>query len=289
MAYTRWVAVRESQDVCWNSLLDGARGKKQTHLVNLRNRQPRLIHTATEQILSKVMEQVHGYDYKADIWSLGITALELARGYAPYAKFPPMKVLILTIQEDPPTLDTYTDDDDEDLTYGEEYSRAFRNLVQLCLAKNPARRPTCQELLQSKFLSPLSDPPCREMRKESMKAEVCALVPDVGGHNSAHKSPQVVAMPGNTPVSIVLSTDQDRRPGTTWVFADGSQVLSPSSATGDDAVDVLAELDEFEKQTGGENYSREQNDASGDDLDDFMDEFEQTTAGEDYRRHPSNN
>lgn len=235
------------------------------------------------------MEQVHGYDYKADIWSLGITALELARGYAPYAKFPPMKVLILTIQEDPPTLDTYTDDDDEDLTYGEEYSRAFRNLVQLCLAKNPARRPTCQELLQSKFLSPLSDPPCREMRKESMKAEVCALVPDVGGHNSAHKSPQVVAMPGNTPVSIVLSTDQDRRPGTTWVFADGSQVLSPSSATGDDAVDVLAELDEFEKQTGGENYSREQNDASGDDLDDFMDEFEQTTAGEDYRRHPSNN
>lgn len=239
------------------------------------------------------MEQVHGYDYKADIWSLGITTLELARGYAPYAKFPPMKVLILTIQEEPPSLDSYNDDDDDDLAYDEEYSRSFRQLVQTCLAKNPAKRPTCQELLNGKHLSSLNDPAQREARREALRTEVCALVPDVGSRdpNKALSSGQR-SLPGNTPVSILIPDDKDRPAGTTWVFADGSQVLSSSATTAAATVDdVMAELDEFGKQTGGEHYDHRSRsateDEANDDISKFMDEFELNTAGEDFR-HPSN-
>ena len=242
----------------------------------------------------EVMEQVHGYDYKADIWSLGITALELAKGYAPYAKFPPMKVLILTIQEDPPSLDSYDEEDDDDLdqTVDEEFSKAFRMLVAICLQKNPAKRPTCQELLQSKHLNPMNDPNHRKSRREAIRTQVCDLVRDVGAREDEASSNR--QLPGNTP--IFLSQEADRPAGTTWVFADGSQVLSSTGAAAGTVDDVMAELDAFGKQTGGEHYdrarsassadSKDEDDDGGDDLNQFMDEFEQTTAGEHFK-HPS--
>lgn len=80
----------------------------------------------------------NGYDSKADIWSLGITALELAYGNPPNSELTTMKMIIKTINEEPPQL-----------IVDENFDESFQLFISDCLTKNPSNRKTADELIKT--------------------------------------------------------------------------------------------------------------------------------------------
>ncbi|KAL8167249.1 hypothetical protein V2J09_008748 [Rumex salicifolius] len=90
----------------------------------------------------EVVHQNDYYDSRVDIWSFGITAIELAHGHAPCSNLPPYKVFVTTLASAPPRLDYERD---------KKFSKSFKDMVDTCLKKDPKQRPTTDKLLKHSF------------------------------------------------------------------------------------------------------------------------------------------
>ncbi|KAG8307806.1 serine threonine kinase 10 [Homalodisca vitripennis] len=101
------------------------------------------------------------YDFKVDIWSLGITLIEFAQMDPPNHEMTPMRVLLKIQKSDPPKLDQPS-----------KWSKDFNDFIAKALVKDPTQRPNADDLLKHSFIcNELEVKPIRDLLLE-YKAEV---------------------------------------------------------------------------------------------------------------------
>jgi STE20-like kinase len=101
------------------------------------------------------------YDYKVDLWSLGITMIEFAQMEPPNSEMSPMRVLLKIQKSDPPKLDQPS-----------RWSKDFNDFLAKVLIKDPTQRPDTEVLLTLPFINRELDPkPIRDLLLE-YKADV---------------------------------------------------------------------------------------------------------------------
>ncbi|XP_046385190.1 dual specificity mitogen-activated protein kinase kinase 4 isoform X2 [Ischnura elegans] len=90
-------------------------------------------------------QRARGYDVRSDVWSLGITLMEVATGHFPYPKWNSVfEQLYQVVQGDPPRLTPYEN--------GNSFTREFVNFVNTCLIKDETQRPKYNRLLEHPFI-----------------------------------------------------------------------------------------------------------------------------------------
>ncbi|XP_041662409.1 mitogen-activated protein kinase kinase kinase kinase 4-like isoform X5 [Cheilinus undulatus] len=80
------------------------------------------------------------YDYRSDLWSCGITAIEMAEGAPPLCDMHPMRALFLIPRNPPPRLKS------------KKWSKKFFSFIEGCLVKNYTQRPPTEQLLKHPFI-----------------------------------------------------------------------------------------------------------------------------------------
>ncbi|CAJ1053033.1 serine/threonine-protein kinase 10 [Xyrichtys novacula] len=139
------------------------------------------------------------YDYKADIWSLGITLIELAQIEPPNHEMNPMRVLLKIAKADPPTL-----------MQPSRWSPEFSDFLRRCLDKHVDNRWGAAQLLQHSFLSSVIDSrPLRELIAEA-KAEVTEEIEE---HKEEEEEEETEAHLGHkrAPSDVSVASSEDEK------------------------------------------------------------------------------
>lgn len=134
------------------------------------------------------------YDYKADIWSLGITLIEFAQRDPPHHDMSPVRVLLKIQKGEPPKLD-----------FPSRWSKEFSEFLTICLNKDPSKRPSADDLLEHPFIVHATDvKPVRDLILE-YKADIVEEVEVEEGSEKGQPSPIASSAP-----SPVASTSRKK-------------------------------------------------------------------------------
>lgn len=143
--------------------------------------------------MSPEMIQDSDYDYKSDIWSLGITAIELADQKPPLFDEHPMRVLIQIPRNPSPQLKSPA-----------AWSQQFAQFLQFCLQKDPKERPTALECLQHPFILRVEHIESAFAHPEKLRLE--AKAHEVQSSPMAATTPEVTTTASATPESALGDT-----------------------------------------------------------------------------------
>ncbi|AWP13873.1 putative STE20-like serine/threonine-protein kinase [Scophthalmus maximus] len=198
------------------------------------------------------------YDYKADIWSLGVTLIELAQIEPPNHEMNPMRVLLKIAKSEPPTL-----------MHPSRWSPEFNDFLRKALDKNVDHRWGPVQLLQHPFVTSVTDSkPLRELIAEA-KAEVTEELEDSKEEEEEEEPETPVPVPGHKRApsdASVASSEDDKAPQTPSTLESVTEKME--AEPGDRTSDKLSDegLGTSEVDRTEEEKLKEVSDASNEDL-----------------------
>lgn len=129
----------------------------------------------TPHFMAPEIIQGSGYDSKADIWSLGITAIDLAQAEPPRFEIPSSKVIWMIPQCPPPALKN-----------PQKFSPEFNHFIAYTLVKDPEKRPSAAQLLEHPFLID-GTPSTTSTMIQALLQEAITAINEAGSNEAAIK------------------------------------------------------------------------------------------------------